>query len=185
MNLNNQSSSYIFSLASIEDIPFLVKLNSEWQLSNISSDMKSEGFLSAKFNASDFEKLIKNEEVVIASFSGIVVGYYLLNNFCETIKYHEGQKVILNLIDRNKIKNRHRIGIGAQSVIEKQHQGKGLSRFMLKLLCESVCAKYDFLYSSISKQNIKAYQIHTKEGWFVADEDDSCHYVLLNPGSVM
>jgi len=70
-------------------------------------------------------------------------------------------------------------------LIDKEHQGNGLSRPMLKILCEQVQSKYGYLYSSISKQNSKAYKVHTKEGWFVVDENDNFHYVLLDPKTVL
>lgn len=173
--------TYSFGLATEKDISSLVELNAKWQFDNILIALKSEGFLSAQFNARDFETLIRNKEVIVTMYVDKVVGYYLLNNFCETKKSYEAKKVVENLIDKNKIQKTSKVGIGAQALIDKEHQGKGLSRPMLKLLCEQVQSKYDYLYSSISKQNTKAYQVHTKEGWFVIDENENCYYVLLNP----
>lgn len=177
----NKQTSYFFSLAKSEDISSLVELNAKWQVHNLKDDLKIDGFLSAQFTANDFEILIFNGEVVVTSYNDKVVGYYLLNNFCETKKYYEAKKIILTLIEKNKIPISARIGLGAQALIDKEHQGKGLSRPMLKLLCEKVNSKYDFLYSSISKENTKAFLVHSKEGWFLVDENDNSHYVLLDP----
>jgi L-amino acid N-acyltransferase YncA len=181
MEQKNFTTPYLFRLATSKDTLALVELNYKWQADKISNAQKSDGFLSAQFNATDFETLIKNEEVIVTLHNDKVIGYYLLNNFCETKKYHEAKQIVISLIAKNKIPNSCKVGIGAQALIDKEHQGKGLSRPMLKLLCEQVQSKYDYLYSSISKQNSKAYQVHTKEGWFVVEENDNSHYVLLDP----
>ena len=180
MKQNNLNTSYVFRLATQGDTLSLVELNSKWQADKISTAQKSDGFLSAQFNIVDFETLIKNEEVIVTTYNDTLVGYYLLNNFCETKKYQEAKQIIATLVEKNKILNSCKVGIGAQALIEKEHQGKGLSRPMLKLLCQQVISKYDYLYSSISKENYKAFQVHTKEGWFVVDENDNSHYVLLD-----
>jgi len=185
MEQNNFTTPYLFRLATSEDISPLVELNFKWQADKISNAQKSDGFLSAQFNSSDFETLIQNEEVIVTIHNDTVVGYYLLNNFCETKKYYEAKQIVITLTEKNKIHKSCKVGIGAQALIDKEHQGKGLSRPMLKLLCEQVKSKYDYLYSSISKQNYKAYQVHTKEGWFVVDENDNSHYVLLDPKIIL
>lgn len=173
-------TQYSFRLATSNDIPSLVDLNHRWQVHKISDAHKSEGFLSAEFNEADFGVLIKNEEITVTTFSDKVVGYYLLNNFCETKKYFEAKDVVAHLIKKSTIPASCNVGIGAQALIDNEHQGKGLSRPMLRLLCEQVNSKYEYLYSSISKENLKAYQVHTREGWFVVDETADSHYVLLN-----
>lgn len=171
--------NYKFRIAIPNDIQYLLRLNEVWQIHNLSDTEKIDGYLSVQYSYDDLETFIKNEEIVLTTFEEKVIGYYLLNNFCETPKFCEGIKVINEMKSKGIIDNNIKVGIGAQIVVDKEHQGKGLSGKLLSFLCDTVKHKYDLLYSSLSKFNEKGYSVHTKAGWKILYESENCHYVFL------
>lgn len=172
-------NDYNLRLAELNDIPYLLNLNETWQIENLSETERLHGYLSVEYNFQDLEVFILNHEVVVTTLENEIVGYYLLNNFRNTKKRQEGLEVIeemksLGIIDKNI-----KVGIGAQVVVSKLHQRKGLSRKLLEGLCNAVKNKYDLLYSSLSKNNAKGYTVHTNEGWEILYESEKSFYVFL------
>lgn len=170
---------YKLRLAESKDIQHLLNLNKVWQIEKLSEFEKLHGYLSVGYDSNDFEVFISNKEVVVISFKNEIVGYYLLNNYRYTKKREEGLNVIKEMKTLGIIKENVRVGIGAQVVVSREHQGKGLSRKLLEGLCNAVNQKYDLLYSSLSKNNSKGYTVHTNEGWEILFESDNSFYVFL------
>ena len=76
-------------------------------------------------------------------------------------------------MSEKKIPSDGKVGLGAQVLIEIKYRGNNLSKKMLFLLCEVVNKKYDYLYSSINKKNIKSIKSNLKNGWEVLDENEN------------
>ena len=47
------------------------------------------------------------------------------------------------------------------------------------LLVQQLAGRFDYAFSTISKENTRAFNAHTKDGWQVMGEDDHYHYVVL------
>jgi hypothetical protein len=176
----NRFQDYIFSLATLDDIIKLVQLNSRFQHACVSANLRNSGFLSVKFNFEDFETLIDHKEVIVVRCENVIVGYYLLNNFCQNSKFLEAKRIVQHIIQEKRITPESKIGLCAQVLIEREHQNRGLFRPMLIFLSQLLANKYDWLYSSISKQNLKSLYVHTKTGWTIVGENDRCYFILLN-----
>ena len=161
---------YHFRLAAQNDTSHIKNLNEIWQPQNVTEANKDEGYLSLQYSINDLGTIIQNQEIVVSTINDEIIGYYLLNNYCPTPKRQEGLDVISKMKSEGIIDNSVRVGIGAQVVVDKNHQGKGISRQLLEVLCETVKPKYDLLYSSLSKLHPKGYAVHTKEGWQVLYE---------------
>jgi len=112
-----------------------------------------------------------------------ICGYYMVNNFSTNgvLAYHKTEVEKLKqseVIDKNA-----RVGVGTQAVLDKSVQGKGFRGQLLAALIEHVKHKYEFLFSSISKENPRAFRAHTDDGWYVVDENETVKFVLLNLSS--
>lgn len=51
---------------------------------------------------------------------------------------------------------------------------------MLNWLVESQRVKYDFFFSTISKENPRAFHAHAKDGWQVVGEDEDTFHAILD-----
>lgn len=174
-----QENDYIIRPATLRDIKEICDLNSVWQYENVPENERHLGYLSVKYSEQNIETIIQNNEIVVADRGAKILGYYLLNNFCDTPKYREGYGVIIELKQKGIIDQKTNVGIGAQIAIDKSEQGKGISRKLLEELCKLVKPKYNLLYSSLSKNNPVGYSVHTKEGWKILYESEMCFYVFL------
>jgi len=169
-------------LAENFDAEHLADLNSRWQGVQMDDDTKKKnGFLSASFSEDDFIILISHQEVVVATFRNKIVGYYLINNYVDTDKFRRGKLIVQKLMKERKIPSGCKVGLGAQVLIEIEYRGNNLSNKMLFLLCKIVSKKYDYLYSSINKKNIKSIESNLRNGWKVLDENESFFFVFLQP----
>ncbi len=51
---------------------------------------------------------------------------------------------------------------------------------MLNELTKILSSKYDYLFSTVSKKNIRVFNAHTKDGWQVVGEDQDTSHVILD-----
>lgn len=174
-----KQNDYIVRPAINRDINEICDLNNVWQYENIPEKERQFGYLSVRYSDKNIQTIIQHNEIVVAERQGKLLGYYLLNNFCDTPKYKEGFDVIVELKRIGVIDQKANVGIGAQVAIDKNEQGKGISRKLLDELCKLTKPKYNLLYSSLSKSNPIGYSVHTKEGWKILHESEKCFYVFL------
>lgn len=167
-------------VAKNNDAKRLSFLNSKWQGEPMDEDSKKKyGFLSASFFEDDFKILISHEEVVVATYENLIIGYYLINNYVDTEKFRLGRSIVQKIKNDNKIPSGCKVGLGAQILIEVDYRGNNLSNKMLYLLCKNVSHKYDYLYSTIKKNNIQSIKSNLRNGWEIVDEDDTLFFVFL------
>jgi hypothetical protein len=165
-----------------DDAEHLADLNSRWQGVQMNDDAKKKnGFLSASFSEDDFIILISHQEVVVATFRNKIIGYYLINNYVDSDKFRQGKFIVQQLMNERKIPSECKVGLGAQVLIEVDYRGNNLSNKMLFLLCEIANKKYDYLYSSINKKNVKSINSNLRNGWKILDENESLFFVFLQP----
>ncbi len=72
-----------------------------------------------------------------------------------------------------------RVGLGAQALVDKDYQGQGLRTELLQLLLKQLLGQYDYIFSTISKENPRAFKAHSKDGWKVVLEDEQVYSVFL------
>lgn len=162
------------------DAKSLSSLNSRWQGERMDEDTKKKyGFLSASFSEDDFKILISHEEVVVTTYGNLIVGYYLINNYVDTEKFRLGKSIVQKIKNDNKILSGCKVGLGAQVLIEIDYRGKNLTNKMLNLLCKNVSHKYDYLYSTINKNNIQSIKSNLRNGWKIVEEDETLFFVFL------
>ena len=159
------------------DIDNLISINHKWQRHLLSNNKN--GFLSASFDFQTFEALINNGEIVVAYNDSTLAGYYLINNYSQdgVLKIHK--QIVDSLKAREIIPANSKVGLGAQALVDIEYQGTGLRSLMLNELTRSLKNKFDFLFSTISKENPRAFKGHTKDGWTVVDEDENVYSVIL------
>lgn len=163
--------------ANIDDISALVELNESWQKEHLNNNF-SNGFLSARFSPKDFEIIVLNNEIVVSIIENVLIGYYLVNNYSERVLKIHNENVNY-LKTKKKIPNDSKVGFGAQALIQKEFQGYGIREVMLSQLVLQLQTKYDVLYSTISKDNLKAFNAHTKDGWIVVEETFEKYFVII------
>lgn len=173
---------FIIRFAQNSDAKDLAVLNSRWQGEQLDDYIKKKnGFLSAFFSEDDFKILISHLEVVVATYRNRIIGYYLINNYVFSDKFRQGKFIIHKLKDEKKIPLECKVGLGAQVLIEVEYRGNNLSNKMLFLLCEITSKKYDYLYSSINKKNIRSIESNLRNGWKILDENENLFFVFLQP----
>ena len=167
-------------VAKNNDAKRLSSLNSKWQGERMDENSKKKyGFLSASFSEDDFKILISHEDVVVATYGNLIIGYYLINNYVDTEKFRLGKSIVQKIKNDNKIPSGCKVALGAQVLIEVDYRGNNLTNKMLYLLCKNVSHTYDYLYSSIKKNNIQSIKSNLRNGWKIVDEDDTLFFVFL------
>lgn len=170
--------------AEFRDIDQLVNLNKSWIRSALESNFQN-GFLTSLYTEQEFEKIIKEKEIVVAEDGNKIIGWYLINNQIENEVRNKNHSIIKMLINEKKISKTSRVGLGAQALVIKDYQGQGIRESMLKLLTENLKDKYHFLFSSIQKMNTRANAAHLKDNWQIVAEDENRVYVIYHLKSVL
>jgi len=169
-------TSFKIRCADIGDIISLIDLNRRWQKTNLES-LKN-GFLSAEFGYDTFLALVQNKEIVIAEIEGNIAGYYLVNNYSIDGILIRHQKMVDDLIAKSLIPINSKVGLGVQVLIDLNYQGIGLMDKMLHYLINLMAHKYEFLFSTISKENQKSLSAHIRSNWRVVDEIDNIYCII-------
>lgn len=178
INLSNGNSiTVLIRNANEKDIEQLMPLNQKWQKAALTQTLKN-GYLGASFSQETFSELIAKNQVVLAEFDKNIIGYYLLNNVSKDGVIGMHAAIVTHLKSNGGIDEKLKVCVGAQAVVDKDFMGSGIRLFMLTKLVDNVRNSYDFLFSTIAKDNPRAYKAHTKDGWFVVDENETLFYVL-------
>lgn len=166
--------------AELSDLENLMALNKKWQ-KHLLQDY-SRGFLSSNFSVETFECAIANSDIVVCDTGQFLAGYYLTYNTASRDILKSYESILGDLFHKNIINSFHKIGLGAQAVVDRDFQGKGLRETMLTELLKLVNNKYDFLLSKIARLNTRAWNGHNKDGWKLVGEDHQFFYVILQIG---
>lgn len=164
------------------DIQMLVQANTNWQ-HQVVRDQVRNGFLSAAFSSDTFKTIIELGEIVVAKMNDSFAGYYLINNSTRDGVLSTHASKVKELKNNGTLKHDDSIGLGAQALVEAAFQGQGIREAMLKKLAQFNQDKYDYFFSTISKKNPRAFRAHTKDGWYVVDEDELKYFVLFDLSS--
>nr|WP_121271711.1 hypothetical protein [Pedobacter schmidteae] len=163
----------------ISDIDGIVHLHNKHLLDNLTQEQIKEGFIRVSYDADDFRSIIDDEAIVVVKKFGKIIGYYLLGHSSNSpsLSY---QFTAMNRFDLNGTKLVDlKVACGAQAVLEKEFRGIGLTEIMLSHLMEQVKTKYAYLFSSITKSNLKAIKAHTNSGYSIVGEDETKYFVCL------
>jgi hypothetical protein len=177
--LHGKSYSVEIRMATSSDIQGLTDINHRWQREILGNDT-THGFLSAAFSFDTFKALVDSNEVVVGILDSNVISYYIVNSIStDGVLFKHGQ-IVNGLKEKSIIPQHSRVGLGSQALVDKEFQGSHLRKLMLNELVKFVSEKYDFLFSTISKQNTRAFNAHTKDGWKVVSEDQDTNHVILD-----
>ena len=171
------SPVFVVRAGQLPDVEQLVRLSNSLQRNQVTTT--KHGFLGAGFGAETFTDLIACGQLVIGVVNEQVIGYYLLNTVSVDGVLASHHRIVEELKNENKMPAVARVGIGAQACILPLYQGQGLRPQMLDLLVQQLAGRFDYAFSTISKENTRAFNAHTKDGWQVMGEDDHYHYVVL------
>lgn len=164
--------------AKIEDIPGLLQLNSNWLRNNRQGDT-SKGFISGAFGEQDFRDMIGDRMISVADDASKVVAYMLsMNNAASDILTEHTQKA--KEIRENKTVDEHsRIAVGVQTAVEEQYHGTGLIVSVRKHFLKLLSDRFDYLFTTISKENVRSFKSATSFGWQVVGDSGEHYYLIL------
>ncbi len=166
----------IVRVALMTDLDSLLCLNEKWQKVNLSN--LKDGYVGAVFAPTTFLELMDRKQVVVADLNGIIVGYYLLNNYSREGIIGKHELIVSKLRGEGLFGDNDQVCVGAQAVVDTDYMGKGIRQAMLTKLTDTVKNKYQFLFATIAKDNLRAYKAHTNDGWKVLGEDGQLYYVV-------
>lgn len=160
------------------DIENLMHLNQKWQKLVLGQDLK-DGYVGAAFSKETFEHLIAQNQVIVSQQDETIIGYYLLNNFSKEGIIGTHEDIVNSLRANHKIDPGVSVCVGAQAVVDTAFMGSAIRYLMLMKLVEKMKGRYDYLFATIAKDNPRAFKAHTRDGWFIADENENLYFVLF------
>lgn len=158
----------------------LHELNRKWLKEAVRNDL-SRGFLTSLYSPEEFRQIIDAKEIVVAEINcqDKLLGWYLVNNSVHNEVYEKNINKIQELKKNLFIHFNAKVAIGAQALVEGRFQGKGVRQSMLQLLNKSFIGKYDYMFSSIKKDNTRANKAHLLDNWqLIGNEDKERVYVI-------
>jgi len=174
---DNTNLDVIIENALVSDIEQLVLLNSKWQKATLGENTRN-GYLGALFSAETFLELVQRKQVVVARSDSNIIGYYLLNNFSKDGIIGRHEDIVARLKGERIIDRALKICVGAQAIVDAAYMGTGIRKLMLDKLVANMKGRYDYLFATIAKDNLRAYTAHTRDGWKVIGEEEQNYYVL-------
>ena len=164
--------------AILADIPQLHALNQQWLLATVGDD-KTQGFLSGAFTAADFEAMIIARMIVVAIDNNTVVAYMLSMNHAAMGILEEHVTVANAIKAKGVIPASSRVAVGVQTAVQQQYHGTGLIVRVRKVFLALLKDRFDYLFTTISKENVRSYHSATKFGWQVVGEHPEHYYLVL------
>lgn len=165
-------------LAVIEDIEQLILLNKKWQR-NLLGVNTMKGFLSGSFDVATFKRLIADKAVVIAMDGNAVEAYMLSVNHINEGILQEHREVADSLKEKGIIKNDARVAIGIQTAVQEIFHGTGLISLVRNEFRQLLSNRFDYLFTTISKENHRSYKSATNFGWQIVGENEEHYYLIL------
>ncbi|RYD57995.1 MAG: hypothetical protein EOP56_06905 [Sphingobacteriales bacterium] len=161
----------------LEDIPGLLRLNSGWLKQNVHGDT-SKGFVSGAFNEEDFRSMINDKMISLAHDGDTVVSYMLsMNNSSSDILMDHANKA-KQIREDGTVAPESRIAIGVQTAVDERFHGSGLINRVRAHFIDLLSDRFNYLFTTISKQNPRSYKSATKYGWITVGDNDH-HYYLI------
>lgn len=161
------------------DIESLIVLNTKWQLASLNGDTQK-GFVGAAFSKEFFKLLIERKEVVVAYNGNSMVGYMLSVNHSDAglLKVHkeEAEKLKAN----GTLLATDNVAIGIQTAVELDYHGTGLISIIRREFKDLMRSRYQYFFTTISKENIRSFTSATKFGWKLVGENEHYHYLILS-----
>ncbi len=176
---NTISYAVDISLTLEEELHELAALNHRWQKLLLGNDT-SKGFLSAAFTVDTFRTLAEKNEIVIGSLNERIVSYYLINSVSRDGILIKHGSIVKTLKDKQVIASGSRVALGAQALVDSNFQGSILRKLMLNELVKLNTISYEYFFSTISRENLRAFHAHAKDGWEVVSEDVDTFHTLLD-----
>jgi RimJ/RimL family protein N-acetyltransferase len=148
----------------LTDLTELVELNHKWFKPNL-ADIEN-GFLSVTYDTTFFEEIIRNEDLMLFTRKGKILGYVLVNTVLMTPHIDSVRNEYYNNRPENKSKS---IAFSYQIIVDKELQGTGFFIEAQKEYFNYFRTKYDLLVSTVSKENPRSVAAHKKAGWTFID----------------
>ncbi len=158
--------------ATLEDTKELVALNNSWYRDNLNE--LENGFLSVTYGSDFFESIIKNEDILVFTFDGEIVGYILVNDIYISDRIKNIKAEYYEIRNENFTK---KVAFGYQILIDRIVQGKGYFHEAQKEYLNYIKKKYEVLVSTVSKENIRSIAAHKKAGWNFIDTPKN-YYII-------
>lgn len=146
------------------DVNELIELNTKWFKPNLAD--VDYGFLSVIYDTNFFEKIIKNEDLLVFLRDDRIVGYVLVNTVIQTQHINNVKREYYDKKPENKTK---RIAFSYQILVDKELQGTGFFVEAQKEYFTHFKLKYELLVSTVNKENPRSISAHKKAGWTFID----------------
>ncbi|MBC7588901.1 MAG: hypothetical protein H7178_11150 [Chitinophagaceae bacterium] len=164
--------------AIIADIDQLTALNAKWQLASLNGNTEK-GFVGGAFNSDFFELLIQRREVIVAYHHDNLIGYMLSVNHLDAglLKVHkeEAEKLKAHGI----LMPTDNVAVGIQTAVELAYHGTGLISLIRNEFRLLLKDRYQYFFTTISKENIRSFTSATKFGWKQVGENEHYYYLTL------
>lgn len=164
--------------AAANDIPEMMELNHKWLRQNLGNDI-SQGFLSGAFSQQDFEDMIADKMICVAIDKGRVVAYMLSMNNAKLDILAEHKEMADEIRKNKTISKNSRVAVGIQTAVEEEYHGSGLIIMVRKFFLKMLSDRFDYLLTTISKQNIRSYKSATKFGWQIVGDNEEHFFLIL------
>ncbi len=164
--------------ATYSDIDGLIDLNKVWQRDFLGVNTM-QGFLSGSFDVDTFKRLIDDKAVAVAVDGDSVEAYMLSVNHINEGILQEHREVADNL-EFELVTNGNRIAIGVQTAVRVAFHGTGLISLLRNEFKKLLSDRFDYLFTTISKENHRSYKSATNFGWQIVG-DNAEHYYLILP----
>lgn len=178
LQVNNTTTDIEIKQPLISDIPYLQNLNSKWQFRALNGNTEK-GFLSGLFDEAFFRTLIKEEAIIAAYSNNKLIAYMLTANNANLniLKTHkeEVEKLKNNLV----INKNAKVAIGIQTAVEEDYHGSGLIVAIRNEFRKMMSNKFQYFFTTISKNNQRSFASATKYGWKKVGEDEHHYFLLL------
>ncbi|MCU0321084.1 MAG: hypothetical protein MUE72_01635 [Chitinophagaceae bacterium] len=160
------------------DIDNLVALNAKWQLAALNGNA-DKGFVGAAFNADFFAILITRNEVMVAYNESTLVAYILTVNHTQMGLLEVHQQQVQLLKNNGTIDSTANVAVGIQTAVEEDYHGTGLISILRNQFRDFVRDRYQYFFTTISKENLRSFASATKFGWQLVGSNEHYHYLIL------
>jgi hypothetical protein len=176
--VHHQSTEITIRPAMETDIHNLVALNAKWQLAALNGNA-DKGFVGAAFNADFFAILIARNEVVVAYNDNILIAYMLTVNHTQMGLLEVHQQQVQLLKNNGTIDSTANVAVGIQTAVEEAYHGTGLISILRNEFRDFVRDRYQYFFTTISKENLRSFASATKFGWQLVGSNEHYHYLIL------
>jgi len=155
-----------YTLASLENIDGILKLQSENLVTNLKDDEKDDGFVTTPFTIEQIEDLIKLDGVFIALDGTNVISYVMCASWHYWVSWpmFEYMASFLNTLKFNGIEltmdNSYQYG---PICVSKEYRGNKIFENIFEFARENMSRRYPILVTFINKINKRSYEAHVRK----------------------